>query len=817
MFTIHPAGASVGRLSSCLVVLPVLTITIGCTTGPNGLDVDRAWREAEVARRGACEPNADIACAWWPDLRDIWTPVGWKDHAFRFNVLFNGTILAQPDMNPRTQKWKNQGVQLAFEPSYDGKWRNYGYIHRDDTMVRQCWNEAHAAPIVRSEWTQHGLSLRQEVFGHVPGGKRLTSGTEPIFAWVRLSIASICPGVPAEKNHTFLIKLNAPHISAGMTYMNNIQFHLDRSAYPRRLTAEPAGDGWRLLEEGGKVRLGVARGRPVEINFTPGKPTEKDSLIALTMEVKPGNHVDVLVPMLPTEREVFDAELMLGLEGALAEADAFWAIVPATAAVVDTPEALVNNTIKHSIRLAEMISEINPSNGLPTFLSGSLEYTYLWPTPGAMACTMLLDAMGYHDSVAAHLEQFRVGQGQFKPPGDLFEKHPGYLSASTGLSAIDWLSDHGAILYSVAEHSLMTGDEEFTRRWLPAIEKACDFIKDARRMQGHKGVPGVMPPAVATDMQTQIQGLWNDGWMYKGLTSAVKVLRLAGHPRTEEFAAEARDYQRTFVAALRAKAAEMPTWTDCKGKTHRMVPAALGGATEVDPRHPFYLDTGPLFLVFSGFVDARDELAREAIAWFREGPQLAMLREEPLYEQMPGLRHEMSSWEPCYSWNVFHSHAMNERYQFLEGMYSLYAGSVSRETFVSCESRGGITGNVFSAPLAIYLSRLAIIDDQIEPEALHLLRIMPRAWLRTDRETRFEKMPTAFGPVTVKARINREGKMLEVTYRASFRRPPQKVLLHVPPVPGLKAVRVNGKPVAWDGRSGSIELVPSLTGEKVIP
>jgi len=800
-----------GRRVVCFLATGFAMAVLGCSAPPGGGPPGSTAAFASAPIVQGSEPAVDMACTWWPDLRDIWTPVGWKDHAFRFNVLFNGTILAQPDLNPRTQKWKNQGVQLTFEPSYDGKWRDYVYIHRDDTMVRQCWDQRHATPIVRSEWTQRGLSLRQEAFAHVPGGKPVSTGTEPIFAWVRLSIAHLCPGLQAEKNRVFLVRINAPHLSTGMTYMNNIHFHVDRSAYPRKLAADAGPDGWRLLEEDGKVRLGILPGQSAEIGFTPGKPTDKDSLISLTLEVKPGSHVDLLVPMLPTERVVFDAELGLGLEAALAQSDAFWSAVPATAAVVDTPEPLVNNTVRHSLQLAEMISEINPSNGLRTFLSGSIAYTYLWPTPGAMACTMLLDTMGYHESVDAHLEQFRIGQGQFKPPGDLFKKHPGYLGASTGLSAIDWLSDHGAILYSVAEHSLLTGDEDFTRRWLPAIEKACDFIKDARRMQGHKGVAGVMPPAVATDMEKQIQGLWNDGWMYKGLTSAVKVLRLARHPRAEEFAAEARDYQRTFVAALRAKTAEMPTWTDSKGRTHRLVPAGLGGATDVDPRHPFYLDTGPLFLVFSGFVDARDELAQDAIAWFRDGPQLATLRPEPLYEQVPGLIHEMSSYEPAYSWNVFHSHAMNERNRFLEGMYSLYAGSVSRETFVSCETRGGITGNVFSAPLAVYLSRLAVVDDQIELDALHLLRIMPLAWLRAERETRFENMPTEFGPITVKTRLSPDGKTLEVACQASFRRPPSKIRLHVPPVPGLKTVRVNGEVVAWNGRAESIELKRPIT------
>lgn len=793
------------RLAAGPAAAVVVAWAIGCTPTPNASPA-RPIVPAASMKAGPTEPNANIACTWWPDLRDIWTPVGWKDHVFRFNVLFNGTLLAQPDMNPRTQKWKGQGVQLTFVPSPDGNWRDHTWVRRDDTMVRQCWDERHAAPLLRSEWTQGGLSLRQEVFAHVPGGKPVTTGTEPIFAWVRLSIAYVCSGMPTADRYGFAIKLNAPHVTAGMTYMNNIHFHTDQSAYPRKLTAEAGDRGWLLLEEDGNVRLGVPPDRSTDIRFTPGRPTDKDSLVSLTLEARPGSRADVLVPMLPTRRAAFEAELSLGFEKALAETDAFWSIAPSTAAVVDTPEPLVNNTIRHSLRLAEMISEINPASNQRTFLSGSLVYTYLWPTPGAMACTMLLDAMGYHDCVAVHLEQFRVGQGQVKPPGDLFKPHPGYLSASKGLSAIDWLSDHGAILYSVAEHSLITGDEEFTQRWLPAIEKACDFIKDARRMQGHNGVPGVMPPAVATDMQTQIQGLWNDGWMYKGLTSAVKVLRLAGHPRAEEFAGEACDYQRTFVAALRAKTAEMPQWTDSRGKTHRMVPAALSGATDVDPRHPFYLDTGPLFLVFSGFVDARDELAREAVAWFRDGPHLAMLRDEPLMEQMPGLRHEMSSWEPCYSWNVFHSHALNERYQYLEGMYSLYAGAVSRKTFVSCESRGGITGNVFAAPLAVYLTRLAVIDDQVEPDALHLLRIMPLAWLRPDRESRFEKMPTEFGPVTVRARLSADGRTLEVTYKASFRRHPKSAVLHVPPVPGLKVVKINGKLVGWDGRSESIKL-----------
>ena len=75
------------------------------------------------------EANYHLASQWWSDLPNIWTPVGWKDHAFRFNVFFNGMILAQPDMNSRTKEWQGQGVQLTFASSHNGKWHEHVGTH----------------------------------------------------------------------------------------------------------------------------------------------------------------------------------------------------------------------------------------------------------------------------------------------------------------------------------------------------------------------------------------------------------------------------------------------------------------------------------------------------------------------------------------------------------------------------------------------------------------------------------------------------------------------------------------------------------------
>ena len=165
----------------------------------------------------------------------------------------------------------------------------------------------------------------------------------------------------------------------------------------------------------------------------------------------------------------------------------------------------------------------------------------------------------------------------------------------------------------------------------------------------------------------------------------------------------------------------------------------------------------------------------------------------------------MSSCEPPYSWNVFYSWQLGDRKRFLEGMYSLFAGAMSRQTRVSCETRGGITGNVCASALAIYLARLAVIDDQLRPDELHLLRLMPLAWLAPGKAATFRKVPTEHGPVTVETRLSSNGRTLEVTYRPQLRSRVSQVWLHIPPVPGLKLVKVNGKRV-WSGGTDMVGL-----------
>jgi hypothetical protein len=737
------------------------------------------------------ESDSRIASRWWPQFENVWVPIGWKDHPLRFNVIYNGTVMASPVRWPA----RGQGVQLTFVPSADGvpaqpaTTQPHQLRQQDGGVGDQGWNDSDA-PVLWTRWREDKITLRQEIFAHIPGGERVKDSTEPLFAWIRLSVDAVAANCPF-KQYGFLVRVNAPHIQLEMDRNKNLLVHPEIAAYPHPLKLEsPSTETHVLATEGERIRLAIAAKPECRVQFIERPPKASDAYLHIALPAKAGAFVDLLVPLVPAERSVALAELQLGRDAALAEANRFWATVPNTAARVQTPEHLVNEAFRHSPKFAEVIAERHPQTGQYSLLSGSWNYEVLWATPTSMNITMILDGLGHHAAADKYLEIFRQEQGTIVPPGGAYKKHPGYLATPRILTSIDWLSDHGAVLYAAARHGLVTGDKDFIDRWTDPIVKACEFIRDSRDITEHDGVRGLLPAAVATDSGVKEQAVWNDGWNYKGLITSVRLLQRIGHPQAEEFAREADDYRQTFMRAMRDAIGRMPQWKDATGKPVRYVPTALpsGG----DLKHPFYLDTGPLFLVYAGLMEADDELMRLALRYFREGPNVRSYDLAGAWHQPVSLRHELSSCEPCYSWNVFHAWQTADRARFSEGFYSLLTGSVSRQTSIGCEHRGGISGTLFSLPLPLELARLSVIDDQVEPGSLHLLRLVPLAWLTAERETVFDNIPTEFGPVSVRFRLADKDRRLDVIFQPRFRLKPTHVRLHVPPLDGLREVTCGG-------------------------
>lgn len=756
-----------------------------------------------------CEPNAEIARLWWPEQRNVWTPIGWKNHYFRFNVLYNGDVIVDPNaswLSPRKNAvpFVGKDFLVAIRPSATGAppplpKERISVSKIDGGVGIQGWNEAHETPVLYTDYPlQEGLVIRKEIFAHVKGGKEAVSSIDPIFAWIRLSVIHV-DELRHPERFPVCIQLSKNYYDHYDHFEHAVAVDINplAAAYPQALVSsayeKEGNSGIQITEPDGNIRLlGVS---PSSHQFVFSHVQKGVYVVRTDLEAKVGDYVDVLLPMLAVSPAEADEELGLGYEAALAESDRFWSYRPSTAATIRVPEKHINKVIQQSLKFAEIIAEKDYKTNEYTALSGSWGYDNLWTTPTSMVSHMFLDLLGYHEVVARYLELFRKNQGTVKPPGPAYDLHPGYYSTPKNLTAIDWLTDHGAVLHQVCTHALLTADQAFISKWIESVIKACEFIKDMSSKTNHDGVHGLLPPAVATDEEIPMQALWNLVWNYKGLTSAVQLLKKIGHPSAESFSDFAAGFKRLFVQTYTSLAERGQYWTDAEGKKRHKPPTVM--SLEAPPHHifsdAFYLDTGPMALVWAGLMDADDPIMSDTVAFFRNGPNERLMGMTPHALWRPYLIHEMSTCEPCYSWNMIHSWQLNDRQHFFEGMYSLYMGALSQNTYISCEHRHGIQGNLFATPLAFYLSRLAVIDDQLTSNELHLLRLCPLAWISTNEETVFEQMPTRFGKVGISFRKTENQENLIVKLTVQFNEQPRRILLHVPPVPGLKKVILNGR------------------------
>ncbi|GAA1707188.1 hypothetical protein GCM10009745_63800 [Kribbella yunnanensis] len=759
--------------------------------------------------------EADLATArsWWPPQRQEWTPIGWKGHLFRFNVFYNGMLMCEPGPGWNTKenvmKYQGQGMQLQFlPPDFHGGFpsppSHARYMWQDDLGIgEQGWRPDTVAPVLWTRWRlPQGVVVRQSVFGHLKGGGAYEGETDPLYAWVRLEVEKVDP-VRAPETLPFVVRVARRHLFFRDRYAdeNGVTLEYDpaQAPMPGRMRVAPVfNPGNRPYERriqhlDNTVRIGTSPLRQDQASFTE-LATERVYDLKVTLDVTAGAHVDFLVAMRPQPREEFDRELALGWDGALAEANAYWTATAKPGAEIRTPEPFVNEAFRRFVELAEIVGEKSPETGDHTLLTGSFGYDVLWATPTSMAFHMLLDPLGRHDIALKHLQLFKATQGTRKPPGQAYAEHPGYLGSPRHLQAFDWLSDHGALLHTIAYHALLSGDAGFVRDWTEVVVKACDFVKDSCENTNHDGIHGLMPKAVATDELLETQAVWSEAWCYKGLSTAVRLLTKLGHPRAAEFDNARQAFQDKLVSAYRDLMSKAPTWPHPDGSRQPVPKADYTDRPFHIFQDAFLLDTGPLFFVWAGVFAADDPLMTSHLDYFRVGPnsELWDVRSNAIHRAT--LLHEVSSCEPCYSWNLTHSWQAGDRAKFLEGVYSLFAAGMSPQTFISNEHRHSMQGQLSSSGLVTWHLLKAVVDDAIASQELHLLRLCPLPWLSSDEETVFNRLPTEHGTVDLRFRLASHGKRLDVTFKPIWRWPhPPRVLLHTPPLPGLRTIRVNGR------------------------
>jgi len=761
------------------------------------------------------EPSVETAKTWWQEQTNVWTPLGWPNNYMRFVVLYNGALLLDPGgsffKRPHGHQFLGNDFMLSFHTAPNGlplplpkepmDIRNFDFGYGI-----QGWYKEHETPLLWTEFRiQDGLIVRAEMFSHQQGSKDVETALEPIYTWIRLKVIFVDP---LRKPDLYPIVLQLSRIfyeKDGEAYnliSNQPSFKImvnpHRASYEKKLEGELYEDnglyGMYVTEPNGQIRIGVQPTEQGRLNFF--EVSKGVTAIKIMLKAEVGDYVDLLVPMFPQDKGIFAEEQDMTYDGALTASNWYWAAQkPVTGATFNVPEKYITEAIESNLKFAPVIAEKDHITGEYSYLTGVWGYDALWPTPTSTVSHMLADQFGYHHYTALYSEIFKQNQGTIKPPGKNYYLHPGYYGAPKTLTSYDWLADHGAILLQIATSAVMSRDRNYIDHWIPSILAACDFIKDMSAVTDHNGVKGLLPPAVASDEIIETQAVWNIAWNYKGLIEAVKLLKIINHPRAKEFSSFADQTKKIFQKTYREFSEQGKRWTDDQGLQRYLPPTTLSAGEQ--PYHPFsdafYLDTGPLILVWAGLMDADDPIMKDVADFFRSGPNKEYYT--PIYNCIwrPSLQHEMSTCEPCYSWNIFHSWQLGDRQRFLEGMYSLFVGALSQNTYISCEHRHGIQGNLFVGPMASFLAKLAVVDDQIEEGELHLLRLCPQAWISKREKSIIKNIPTEYGPIDLIFNKSPDGETLEVTFEGHWHEKAPKVILHPVPDKEIKQMVVNGK------------------------
>ncbi len=686
------------------------------------------------------EPSYDQAVVRWPDMRRPIAFLGCKNHPFEFGVMWNGDISATPgelltEADRRLfTKIKEEAALLSFSI---GERPDFEHRRDDDGSTEPSLLEGDLPVSEIKMKSGNSVLLEEALAVDSLGSGNAASWDSPVF--LRLRFKVIEPGSGAPAIHLWT-QVASDRMVYAMNARRNVRIPFVAPKYPYDLHTV----GPDLVDETGRIVLAASKpGRyyaRLQNDQTSVGLIETGmgaNLCEFEIPRRAGETLDLILPFSPADAASLSRLRGISYDQSRTSVITFWKAEEARGMQVDVPDAQLNRLWKYTVPLSFITADTYP-NGDHVLKTSPHHYEAYWPTPMSLNLVDLIER-GYLTESKSFLEPF-LDTSRYSPvPSSSAWSNTGYISGPREHLAIPWTGDHGAILWAASEYYLMSRDQGFLKQWLPAMIKGVEWIADERSHTRLQGGPdaGLMPAARGFDGGSDDQHLvWIDAWMYRALASVTEVLQAVHHKDAERWAHERDDYRECFQAAYRKHVERTARWKDSLGE---LVPFIPWSFEQTDPTrlHIFYIDCGPMFLGVAGLLNANDPIMTLAMKWLNEGPNAGSADPDwTEFANTPTLRYEMSSVEPCYSWNVYLRFLRNERDKFLEGFYSLAAGSVSRKFMGGDEHRDGIQDlPTMNSVIDNHLRNMLVFENE-GGKGVDILRNSPSAWLHAGKDIR---------------------------------------------------------------------------------
>ncbi len=458
--------------------------------------------------------------------------------------------------------------------------------------------------------------------------------------------------------------------------------------------------------------------------------TPRNLDVAVSLELT-ANGQQALFLALPSPVTEPDPLLRLDYTDSRSKTLQFWSDYLARGAVFHVPEAAVNELFRANLWHA--LSLPRRHGGAGTNVAIDLPYSNFaygqtgtpWPVNQAVYVDyMLYDLRGYHDlSREELLAQYRDNQEA--------NGHVGGFA--------NWGVYTPAMLYSVAQHYLLSHDLASFYELLPPTLKALDWcLAQLKQAAQSPGPAQGLILAPLNDLSHDARAwAFNQAYFFAGVDLLGRALSDIRHWRAAECRQAAHAFSNAVAraygrASMLAPVAELRdhTWTP-------YVPSdALTPRRLPEVWYPTDVDTGPLHLSRLKALDPKGELTT------------TMLNdhEDNLFYK---------SWsmadEPVYNQHATAYLLRDDPEAAIRAFYSMMACAFSHTVFEPVEHRWG-WGQYFGPPSTdgawFELYRQMLIRE-LDDGSLLLGQATPRAWLQDGKKIEVQRAPTYSGPLSL--------------------------------------------------------------------
>jgi hypothetical protein len=524
------------------------------------------------------------------------------------------------------------------------------------------------------------------------------------------------------------------------------------------------------------LRSHYNRVHPVTPTVLHIQPTTPAGAAFYTFMLAPGasRTLDFKMPLLPMQPGSAEAAALeaASFDSAHAATVAAWKAVVARGMQIHVAEPKVVDTFRAS--LIYDLMALNVVDGQPVQTVNQFQYHRFYLRDAADFVRMY-DATGYSDVAAQVLSLFPSRQ---QADGN-FLSQPGQYDG--------W----GEAMWAYGEHFRRTHDMAFAQRVYPAMERAVDWLVQARAADPLH----IMPKSDVRDNEYVAAHLTGYNFLaLDGLHAAIEIAEATGHPaEAQRFAAVEADYRKTFFALLDKAAASnggvIPPALDAQGWGG----TDWGNLLSVTPGHILE----PHDPRVTATLHSSQSRYQEGITTYSEPDDGAFLHH---YLTIKNTLTELERDDTADS-----QQAIRELYAELLHTSSTHAGfEYAIRPWGSRDFEGNIAPHGWFA--ADYRNLLRNMMLREEDNDLHLLSAVSPEWIGAGKQIAVERAPTTFGTLSFKLEMPSANAAV-LTLHTDFSTPPKKIVLHLPWFMETRSITAYG--VAYRANDGLVVLPAS--------